>query len=271
MFGTGECQGPCPGSVRTLAGVDPIVTALAAQQAELSGVLDGLDEDRWHAPSRCDGWDLADVVLHLAQTDEMAIASLEGRLAEWTAEMGRHREAMRSVDAGAAMLVARQRGAPADALLGRWKGGAARLVDTLCATDLSIRVVWVAGELSARTMATTRLAETWIHSGDVAHALGITLVPTDRLRPIARLAWRTLPYAFASAGRSLSGPVAFRLLSPEGEPWDFVPDAAALTTISGRAEELCAVAARRVDAGATGLRGTGPDAEGALALVRTYA
>jgi hypothetical protein len=46
----------------------------------------------------------------------------------------------------------------------------------------------VPGELSARTLATTRLAETWIHAGDVAGALGVTLPPTDRLRPIARLA-----------------------------------------------------------------------------------
>ena len=62
--------------------------------------------------------------------------------------------------------------------------------------DLSTRVRWVAGDLSARTLATTRLAETWIHTGDIASAIGIEPVATDRLRLIARLAWRTLPYAF---------------------------------------------------------------------------
>ena len=55
--------------------------ALEEQHAELAGLLEGLDDDGWAAPSRCEGWTVADVVLHLAQTDEMALASAEGRLA----------------------------------------------------------------------------------------------------------------------------------------------------------------------------------------------
>jgi uncharacterized protein (TIGR03084 family) len=137
--------------------------------------------------------------------------------------------------------------------------------------DLSTRVTWVAGELSARTLTTTRLAETWIHTGDVAGALGVTLTPTDSLRQIARLAWRTLPYAFSSVGRTMAGPVALRLTSPTGDAWDFVPEEPAVTTISGPAVELCAVAARRVDPSSTTLRGEGPDADDVLALIRTYA
>ena len=74
--------------------------------------------------------------------------------------------------------------------------------------DPHARVTWVAGELSARTLATTRLAETWIHTGDVAPAFGSSS-PTVRLWHIARLAWRTLPYAFARPGAT--GPVAFEL------------------------------------------------------------
>jgi hypothetical protein len=35
--------------------------------------------------------------------------------------------------------------------------------------------------------------------------------------------------------------------------------------------ELCAVAARRVDPSATSLQSQGPDADGVLALIRTYA
>jgi uncharacterized protein (TIGR03084 family) len=141
----------------------------------------------------------------------------------------------------------------------------------LDAGDLSQRVQWVAGPLSLRTLATTRLAETWIHSGDVAGALGIALPATDRLQPIARLAWRTLPYAFSSTGRQLSGPVAFRLSGPGGEPWEFLPDERAVTTITGPAADLCAVAARRVEPSVTALGGEGPDADAVLALVRTYA
>ena len=102
-------------------------------------------------------------------------------------------------------------------------------------------------------------------------ALGVAQLPTDRLQHIARLAWRTLPYAFARDGRELHGPVAFELLSPSGERWNFIPDAPAATVIRGDAFELCQVAARRVEPEATGLRGDGPDAGAVLQLVRTYA
>jgi uncharacterized protein (TIGR03084 family) len=251
--------------------MDEAVSALGDQQRELSDLLGGLDERQWRAPTRCAGWDVADVVLHLAQTDDMAIASATGRFPQHLDGIARRVGPAHSIDAGAALMVESERGLPTTELRSRWSASAARLLEVLDAMDLSTRVAWVAGELSARTLATTRLAETWIHTGDVAGAVGTALPPSDRLRPIARLAWRTLPYAFASAGRSLTGPVAFRLVSPEGEDWNFVPEGSALTTIRGRAEDLCAVAARRVDATATSLVGEGPDAESVLALVRTYA
>jgi hypothetical protein len=97
------------------------------------------------------------------------------------------------------------------------------------------------------------------------------LVPGERLRHVARLAWRTLPYAFARADRALHGPVAFELRGPGGGEWTFAPDEPAVTTIRGDGVELCQVAARRVLPADTRLRGEGPDAAAVLELVRTYA
>ena len=240
--------------------------ALAAQQAELSGLLDGLDEDGWHRPSPCEGWDVADVVLHVAQSNELALGSATGRFAEAAAELSRDIPPTGDVDEGAARMVERERGLSREQIRSRWEAGAAALLTALGAVDPSTRVDWVAGQLSVRTLTTTRLAETWIHTGDVAAALGTTLPDTDRIRHIARLAWRTLPYAFARAGRELSGPVAFEL-----DRCTFTPDEPAVTTIRGSCLELCRVAARRVDAKNTHLTGDGPDAAAVLELVRTYA
>jgi uncharacterized protein (TIGR03084 family) len=251
--------------------MDAVVAALAAQQAELGALVDGLPEARWHLPTRCSGWDVADVVIHLAQTDAMAVDSATGQFAAVTADPFGDADRPASIDAGAALMVERERGLPGNELVERWSTGADRLVEVLDGMDLSTRVTWVAGELSARTLATTRLAETWIHTGDVAGALSVEVPPTDRLHHIARLAWRTLPYAFASAGLTMEGPVAFHLLSPGGEQWDFIPEEPAVTTISGTAAELCQVAARRADPSATSLSGAGPDAGAVLTLVRTYA
>jgi uncharacterized protein (TIGR03084 family) len=250
---------------------DAIVAALADQQAELSGLLSDFDEPDWQRPSRCEGWTVADVVLHLAQTDELAFASVCGRFAEAVGEIAGGPRSAASVDDGAALMVARDRGLPGAAVRDRWQTSAEALRGVLAGCDPHQRVVWVAGELSVRTLATTRLAETWIHTGDVAAAMGTVLEPADRLWHIARLAWRTLPYAFGRAGRELSGPVSFELRAPAGHPWDFLPDSEALTTIRGEAAELCLVAARRADPADTALRGEGPDAQAVLSLVRTYA
>ncbi|MEY2423175.1 MAG: hypothetical protein QOI95_3242 [Acidimicrobiaceae bacterium] len=251
--------------------MDDIVAALAEQQAELLGLVADLDERDWQRPSRCEGWSVADVVLHVAQTNEMAIGSARGRFAEVLSELTAGVGPATDVDEGAARMVEHGRGLPGAAVRDRYNAGADELRALLAASDPHLRVEWVAGQLSARTLATTRVAETWIHTGDVADALGVELAPAPRLRHIARLAWRTIPYAFARARRSLSGPVAFRLHGLNGDAWDFVPDEAAVTTISGDGVELCLVAARRLDPAATSLTGDGPDVDAVLELVRTYA
>lgn len=251
--------------------MDETVEALADQQAELGSLLAGLSERQWHAATRCEGWDVADVVLHLAQSDQLAIASATGRFEELASQLSGATGGGLSVDESAAVMVELERALSAAELLGRWTSTTAQLVELLDGMDLSTRVSWVAGTLSARTLATTRLAETWIHAGDIADALGRELAVTDRLRLIARLAWRTLPYAFGSAGLTLGGPVAFRLNSPSGDLWEFLPDQPAVTTITGPAADLCQVAARRRDPTRTSLTGDGPDVADVLALVRTYA
>ncbi|HEY1738864.1 MAG TPA: maleylpyruvate isomerase family mycothiol-dependent enzyme [Acidimicrobiia bacterium] len=254
-----------------------MVDDLWAQHTELEVLLVECEPDEWHASTRCEGWDVADVVLHMAQTNELAIASATGRFAEVADDFATavvasgDADAVRSVDDAAAVRVALERGGADTALLARWERSGDELRDALLACDPHARVQWVAGELSVLTLATTRLAETWIHTGDVAEAVGVELVPSERLRAIARLAWRTLPYAFERAGRAMSGPVAFMLTGPNGDAWSFTPADDAVTVIRGSAAELCAVAARRVAPCDTALVGEGPDADALLELVRTYA
>ena len=251
--------------------MDDGVTLLEAQHAELDELLDGLDEDGWAAPSRCEGWSVSDVVLHLAQTDEMALASAQGRLAGYLADAAEGMTGAVDVDDAAAQMVANERGRPGVEVGARWRTGAERLRGVLAAGDPHTRVDWVAGQLSLRTLATTRLAECWIHTGDVADALGLPPSETGRLEAIARLAWRTLPYAFSRSGQELHGPVAFELTGPGGVAWRFAGDEPARTTVTGPALDLCLVAARRVDPASTRLTTEGPDGPAVLALVRTYA
>src|SRR5205823_6841064 len=110
------------------------------------------------------------------------------------------------VDEGADRVVEAERGAPGAEIGRRWADTAAELRRVFSEVDPHKRVQWVAGDMTARTLATTRLSETWIHTGDVAAAFDESRRPrpTDRLWHIARLAYRTIPYAFARAGRKQS-------------------------------------------------------------------
>ena len=249
-----------------------LLDALAEQHAELAGLVDGCADEDWERPTRCVGWDVASVLLHLAQTDEMATASARGDL-EALADglMGPLELQTVSVDEAAALQVEIERAAGGPAIRQRWHDAAREMRGALGAADPHERVTWVTNRLSVHTLTATRLSECWIHTGDIASALGVDLEPTERLRFIARLAWRTLPYAFARAETAMRGPVALDVVGPGGDRWRFDPDAAPLTTIRGSAVDFCDVAARRVDPKETDLVGDGPDADAVLRLVRTYA
>jgi uncharacterized protein (TIGR03084 family) len=252
--------------------VDDILIALAAQHAQLAELVDACANDDWERPTRCEGWDIASVLAHLALTDEGAIASARGEFDHHVDGLlgSRERQTV-SVDDAAAAQVEAVRPAGGDEIRRRWHDASETMQAVFAAGDPHTRVTWVAGRLSLQTLATTRLSECWIHTDDIADALGIALPPTERLRHIARLAWRTLPYAFQYADMTLHGPVAMDLIGPHGEQWRFDPDGPALTTIRGSAIEFCEVAARRLDPAGTGLVATGPDAGAVLRLVRTYA
>ena len=251
--------------------MQPVLDALNDQRRELDGILSGLDDGKWSMLTpRCPGWTVADVVLHLAQTDEAAVASAAGQLTV-LADFTGAGETIKVVDDFAALAVANERGAPPADVYARWRKGAAAQWESLAACEPGRRLRWVAGEMAARTLASTRLSECWIHTGDIADALGVALAPTDRLWHIARLAWRTLPYAFARGDRTLLGPVALRLTAPDGDSWSFGEDADAPTTVTGPALDFCLVAGQRLEASASALVAEGPDAAAVLELVRTFA
>jgi uncharacterized protein (TIGR03084 family) len=249
--------------------MDDVVVALRDQLEELDRLVSRLGDADWERPSACPGWALSDVLVHLAQTNEAATASAEGRWDDVVALWDRGLDGA-TVDelAGAAVEASRLRSGRE--VYAWWKRTSDEMAAAFEATDPRARLRWVVGDMAARTLCTTRLSETWIHTIDVAHGLGAVVVPTDRLWHIARLVHRTLPYAFARAARPAPGRVLFRVAAPDASSWAFGDDDAP-TVVTGPADELCLVAGQRADAADTALVATGPDGESVLALMRTFA
>lgn len=248
-----------------------VFDALDRQHSDLSQILRSLEPSQWSAQTRCDGWDVADVVLHLAQTDEFVIAGCTGTVTADLPSFAPEAPGVDNVDDAAELAVRAERGSPTGELLARWRSAADESRRLLRERPHDQRVPWVIGSLSPKTLATTRLSEAWIHTGDVADTVGAACATDERLWHIARLAWRTLPYAFGRAGAELSGPVELYLTGPDDEPWEFTPDEPAATTVTGTALDWCLLAARRLAAENTSLHAEGADAGRVLELARTYA
>src|SRR5215212_10810412 len=110
-----------------VAAVDEILTHLADQHGELDDILAGLDDSAWALPSACEGWSVADVVVHLTQSDDGATASDEGRLPD--SGLGLERQGPENVDQWAERMVEAERGTPPAEVLERWRRTTAAMRD----------------------------------------------------------------------------------------------------------------------------------------------
>lgn len=241
--------------------IDDVLDDLRAEYSAIESLLASLSDDQWVAPSMADGWTVADTVLHLAITEEGVVTTLGHEQLEWTT---RDRPLDDVVDDQVHSVSA----TPTE-IFERWRAAQRAALAGLASADPSVHVRWAAAPLRPRTLATTRLAEHWAHTLDVAEALGLAYPDTDRLRHIAWLGHATLPYAF---GLERLDPVDVRctLIAPSGATHVYGPDQAA-TTITGSMGAFCRVGARRLVGSESGLVAVGPGADDVLRLLRNYA
>ena len=188
---------------------------LEAEQDRLQRILECLDEAQWKTESAAPGWTVADVVLHLAQSEEGVVSAVTGIGANSWPDRGT------SVDEAMALLVAAQRDTPRR-IFQRWRTARVAAVAELRAADPAKQLRWIEAPLKPATLATTRLAEHWAHALDITGPLGIDLPDTDRLRHLAWLAHRSLTYAFSLAGQQ-DQQVLCKLTGPDGATWEYGP------------------------------------------------
>ena len=242
-----------------------VIEDLAAEQEHIESLLTKLSPADWRTPSAAAGWTIADVVLHLAQTEEGVVAALGagGRPSVRWGDYGS------TVDEAMDAMVRDQRAEPAE-VFERWRAARRASVAALRAADPQRPVQWVAAPLKPAALATTRLAEHWAHAAlDIAPPLGLDYPDTARLRHVAWLGHRTLPYAFRLAGEP-AAEVFCDLTGPDGSSWQF-GDPAAESVVAGSAGAFCRVGAQRLAPSASGLQTKGAYGEVALRLLRNYA
>jgi uncharacterized protein (TIGR03083 family) len=130
---------------------------LSAEQERLAGILDGLDDARWMSASGAAGWTIADVVLHLAQSEESVVVTASGG----DLRSGLGHEAGGTVDERVAALVAAERAAP-DVVFARWQRARRVALDALRAADPDRpRSSSRSAPLPRSTLRSPQLSSTW--------------------------------------------------------------------------------------------------------------
>jgi uncharacterized protein (TIGR03084 family) len=162
-----------------------------------------------------------------------------------------------------------ERAAP-DVVYERWRKAWRAAVPALRSADPQHALPWAGAPLKPKALATTRIAEHWAHMLDIAGPLGLDYPDTDRLRHIAWLAHRTLPYGFAIAGEEPADVYAALTAPDGGTTWEF-GSADAGSSIRGSAGEFCRVGAQRLALEDSHLETSGPAGTTALRVLRNYA
>ncbi|MEU5215355.1 TIGR03084 family metal-binding protein [Streptomyces sp. NPDC020807] len=246
-----------------------VLDDLREESAELDRLVGQLSDEGWAAPTPAPGWTVAHQIAHLAWTDRAALLAATDPDA-FAAEVARAMAAPdRFVDEGA------EEGAelpPAD-LLATWRTGREHLQDALRAAPAGTRFPWYGPPMSVPAMATARLMETWAHAQDVADTLGVTRVPTARLRHVAWIGARARDYAYLVRGLPApAGPFRIELdgTGIDGTTWAYGPEDAA-QKVTGPALDFCLLVAQRVHRADTALVAHGADAERWLTIAQAFA
>lgn len=250
-----------------MAGPGPIVADLRAESDGLDALVAPLPTERWAEPTPAPGWTIAHQVAHLLWTDRVALTAITDEAAFADLLTAAAANPTGFVDDGAEQLA---RTAPAE-LLADWRSTRAQLHEALLAVPERRKLLWFGPPMSAASMATARLMETWAHGLDVADALGVKRAATARLRSIAHLGVRTRDYAYMVNGLTPPAePFLVELTAPDGDTWSWGP-ADAAQRVTGSAEDFCFLVTRRRPLAALDITAHGADAQRWLEIAQAFA
>ena len=244
-----------------------MVADLRAESDDLDVLVAELSAETWAAKTPAPGWTIAHQIAHLLWTDRVALSAVTDEAGFAAVLEEAAKDPAGFVDAGAEELAV----TPPDRLLADWRQTRVRLHDELMGVADGRKLPWFGPPMSAASMATARLMETWAHGLDVADALGVKRPATARLRSIAHIGVRTRNYAFAINGLTPPpDPFRVELRAPYGSTWVWGPEDA-VQRITGSAEDFCMLVTQRRPHSALDVHAAGKDAERWLTIAQAFA
>jgi uncharacterized protein (TIGR03084 family) len=244
-----------------------VLADLAAESEQLDAWVTDLDAEAWQTVTTAEGWTVAHQVAHLMWTDRASLAAIAaGEEWDMLVEIA-SADPERFVDTETERLTE----LPPDSLLHHWRDSRQRLAQALADVPSGNRIPWFGPPMSAASMGTARLMETWAHGHDVAEALGLEVPRTDRVRHVCHLGVRTREFAYLMRGKEAPDvPVRVELTGPSGEVWAWGPDDAE-ERVTGDAWDFALLATRRRHRVDVDVTATGAAADEWLDLAQAFA
>jgi uncharacterized protein (TIGR03084 family) len=246
----------------------PIIDDLRDESDGLDALVGPLSADGWTQPTPAPGWTVAHQIAHLWWTDRAALTSITDEAAFGEMLTAAAADPLGFVDEATEALTT---ATPPDELLSRWRETRGRLHEELRGVVDGRKLLWFGPPMSAASMATARLMETWAHGLDVADALNVPIRPTARLKSIAHLGVRTRDFAFTVHGLTLPAePFRVELTAPDGGRWVWGPEDAE-QRVTGSAADFCYLVTQRRPRAELDVVADGADAEKWLGIAQAFA
>jgi len=242
------------GRVRT------ILSDLVAEQQSLDQYLQKIPVRDWNTPTAVEGWDIRDMVSHLAHFEELTARTVAGEAPGFPTGDELNDLYWEGIQRGREIR-------PQD-VIEWWRKGRAKLIEPLSEMTASQPIPWFTDSVSAKTVAAHRLTETWAYGLDIYEAMGEEYEDTTRLRHVCWLAWETLGARFTEREETYT-PVRVEVIGPQYFKWVYGQEDLP-HIIKGSASEWARVSVHRLRPSETGLQCSDEVAETALELVSIY-
>jgi uncharacterized protein (TIGR03084 family) len=255
-----------------MADLDSIVDDLRAEGDALDALVADLTDQQWSTPTPAEGWTVAHQIGHLSWTDNVAAQTTLGAAGD-TAAAAEFDVALKQAwsDPMGFVDTAAEEESRDPHLLATWRSRRHAMTDALVAVPAGNKIPWFGPPMSAASMATARLMETWAHGQDVADALGVVLEPTERIKGVAHIGVRTRDFAYALNQQTPPAePFRVELTSPGGELWTWGPEDAA-QRVTGSAADFCRLVTQRAHRDDLDVTAVGADAEHWLTIAQAFA
>ena len=249
-----------------MASVEDLRTDLSAEQTALDSMLGLLKPADWDRDTPAEGWTIKDTISHLAFYDEAATVAVE--------EPDLFEESLEMIEADIQAFLdeplERGRAMTPDEVQDWWWESRNDMLLAFETLEEGQRVKWYGPSMSAASFITARLMEVWAHGQDIADAMNLHRRPTDRLKHVAHIGIKALPFSFANNGLAPpSEDVSVRLTSHIGEVWSW--GTSRDDRVSGSAEDFCLVVTQRRHVDDTDLVVEGPVARRWIDIAQAFA